>query len=126
MYGCEQEHIELGRHTAAAVRAAVFGPAIADFDALLMLRRDALPSADRAAQGAKALADAARKRGFAPMEGSRSEQPDVRARAVLRAVPEGESPLVFEFLAHMLYKSVIFWCCRASFKTLLLAARQSG
>lgn len=48
-----QEHIELGRHSAEAVRAAVFGPAIADFDALLLLRRDSLPWADRAAQPAK-------------------------------------------------------------------------
>ena len=85
-----QEHIELGRHTATAVREAIFSPAVADFDALLMLRRDSLPSADRAAQGAKALAAAARKRGFAPLEGSHTEQPDARARAVLRAVPEGE------------------------------------
>ncbi len=48
-----QEHIELGRHSSEAVLAAVFGPAIADFDALLFLRRDALPGADRAAQPAK-------------------------------------------------------------------------
>lgn len=103
-YDWIQEHIEHGRNSRSALRAAIFGPAIADFDALLLLRRNALPAADCAAQGAKALAEAARRRGFAAMDpgaarpvaevpppvanGGR-EGPDTRARAVLRAVPEG-------------------------------------
>jgi hypothetical protein len=52
-------------HARELVAAAAFAPALVDFDALLFLRRDALPGADCALQGAKLLRTAAEKRGFA-------------------------------------------------------------
>ena len=87
-----QEHIEHGRPAAEGVCAAVFSPALADFDALLLLRRDALPAADLALQGPKAWRAAAARSGFAPLpvraapEAAANAKP---ARALLRAVPPG-------------------------------------
>lgn len=92
-----QEHIEQGRPDAESVRAAVFGPALADFDALLLLRRDALPAADLALLAPKAWRAAAARAGFAPLPaeaaapGAAAEGKS--ARALLRAVPPGGATL---------------------------------
>ena len=86
-----QEHVEAGLHEPGAVRAACLGPALADFDALLLLRRDALPAADLALQGPKAWRAMAAKSGFQPLQLQDSDALDSkRARAVLRAVPPGK------------------------------------
>lgn len=88
--------MEHGVASEEAVLAAVFGPALADFDALLFLRRDALPAADCALQSPKLWRSTAEKRGFVELASvgggmSANEAGDYgkRARAVLRAVPQG-------------------------------------
>ena len=77
---------------AAAALAAAFTPALADFDALLRLRREALPAADCALQPPRAPAAAALKCGFVEVESpgaAAAAAPGSRAQAVLRAVPAG-------------------------------------
>lgn len=86
-----QGHMEHGQPDAEAVRRAVFGPPLADFDALLLLRRDALSAADLALQGPKLWRAAAAKVGFVPLPGAQPGQEDRAARALLRAVPQGEA-----------------------------------
>ena len=86
-----QEHVEAGLHEPGAVRAACLGPALADFDALLLLRRDALPAADLALHAPRAWRAMAAGAGFRPVHLQGSDALDgKRARAVLRAVPPGK------------------------------------
>ena len=72
--------------------AAVFRPALADFDAMIVMRRDSLPSADLALQsadGSKRNVEAElRRAGFGGDE--EGEPLDKRARAVLRTIPAGK------------------------------------
>ena len=62
------------------MRAACLGPALADFDALLLLRRDALPAADLALQGPKAWRAMAAKSGFQPLQPPGQRRPGQQAR----------------------------------------------
>jgi len=92
-----QEHIEGGLLTPGALQALVFTPAVADFDALLQLSRDALALAPCALLSHKAQRAAAEQRGFssasfAPIDVSKESSK--RSRAMLRALPQGESAVV--------------------------------
>ena len=99
---CPQEHVEAGLHEPGAVRAACLGPALADFDALLLLRRDALPMADLALHGPKAWRAMAASAGFRPVQLQGGDALDSkRARAVLRAVPPGK-PAFLQLEVHAL------------------------
>lgn len=90
-----QEHIERGLLKAEALQAIVFAPALGDFDALLQLSRDALSTVPCAALGSKAERAAAEQCGFSPAAfpapADASEDSDKRSRAMLRALPRGES-----------------------------------
>jgi len=75
-----------------AALAAAFTPALADFDALLRLRRAALPAADRALLPAAAAAAAALRCGVVEAGGcgaAADAAPGSRAQAVLHAIPAG-------------------------------------
>ena len=94
-----QEHIGGGALTPEALRAAIYIPAYADFDALLLLSRDALARAPCALLSHKAQRAATLQHGFAP---ALSILPEVtqplmskRSRAMLRALPQGAS-LIFD------------------------------
>ena len=72
----------------------VFGPALADFDALLQLRCEALPGADRALLAPRAALAAALKHGFVEADAPGAAEAAAagsRAQAVLRAIPAGAS-----------------------------------
>lgn len=87
-----QECVESAAPPDAPVAAAVFGPALADFDALLRLRCEALPGADRALLAPHAALAAARKHGFVDADApgaAEAAAPGSRAQAVLRAIPAG-------------------------------------
>ena len=92
------------------MRAACLGPALADFDALLLLRRDALPAADLALHRPRAWRAMAAKTGFRPLQPQDADALEgKRSRAVLRAVPQGE-PLLYNWVSwHMLifYQSLM-------------------
>ena len=89
-----QGHIEGGLLSSGALQASVFTPALADFDALLQLSKDALALAPCAVLSHRAQRAAAEQQGFssasfglpqeATKEGSR------RSRAMLKALPQGE------------------------------------
>ena len=89
-----QEHIEGGVLTPGALQALVFTPAVADFDALLQVSRDALALAPCALLSHKAQRAAAEQRGFssapfaAPSDASKESSK--RSRAMLRALAQGE------------------------------------
>lgn len=93
-----QEHVEGGLLTPGALQALVFTPAVADFDALLQLSRDALALAPCALLSHKAQRAAAEQRGFssAPFAAPKdaSKESSKRSRAMLRALPQGESAVV--------------------------------
>jgi len=75
-----------------AALAAAFTPALADFDALLRLRRAALPAADRALLPAAAAAAAALRCRFVEAGGcgaAADAAPGSRAQAMLHAIPAG-------------------------------------
>lgn len=77
---------------AAVAVAAAFTPALADFDALLRLRREALPAADRALLPPRAAEAAALQCGFVAAGDAGAAEaaaPGSLAQAVLRAVPAG-------------------------------------
>ena len=88
-----QDHIEGGILTPKALRAAVFIPALADFDALLLLSRDALARAPCAVLSHKAQRVAAVQCGFTPALSIVPEKAHAliskRSRAMLRALPQG-------------------------------------
>ena len=90
-----QEHIERGLLKAEALQAIVFAPALGDFDALLLLGRDALATVPCAALGSKAQRAAAEQCGFSPAAfHAPAEAPQdsgKRSKAILRALPQGES-----------------------------------
>lgn len=89
-----QGHVEGSLLTSGAVLASVFTPALADFDALLQLSRDALALAPCAVLSHKAQREAGEQQGFSSasfvlpltslQEGSK------RPRAMLKALPQGE------------------------------------
>ena len=68
-------------------------PALADFDALLLLSRDALARAPCAVLSHQAQRAAALQRGFAPALSVKPEKAQAllskRSRAMLRALPQG-------------------------------------
>lgn len=90
-----QGHIEGGLLPPQALQAVVFTPALADFDALLLLSRDVLSRAPCAGLSHKAQRAAAQQRGFSSVSSAEPEeaQPDTRrrSRAMLRALPQGAS-----------------------------------
>ena len=89
-----QGHVEGGLLTSGAVQASVFTSALADFDALLQLSRDALALAPCAALSHKAQRAAVEQQGFSsaafvlPLEAV--QEGSQRSRAMLKALPEGE------------------------------------
>ena len=93
-----QEHIEHGLLTAEALQAIVFTPALGDFDALLQLSRDALAAVPCAALGRKLQRAAAKQCGFShavfPAPAEAPEDSGKRSRAMLRALPQGESSCI--------------------------------
>ena len=93
-----QEHIECGTLAPKALRAAVYIPALADFDALLLLSRDTLARAPCAVLSHKAQRAAAVQRGFAPalsaVPGKAQVLVSKRSRAMLRALPQGTSSTI--------------------------------
>lgn len=90
-----QEHIEYGALAPKALHAAVYIPALADFDALLLLSRDTLARAPCAVLSHKAQRAAAVQRSFAPALSVAPEKAQAllnkRCRAMLRALPQGMS-----------------------------------
>ena len=83
--------------SAEAAAAGVFAPALADYDAVVLLRRDALPRAQLALSHAAAgggkrsarAADLLSRAGF-PGDEEDAVQPAQAARAVLRSIPPSE------------------------------------
>ena len=85
-----------GSLSAEAAAAGVFAPALADYDAVVLLRRDALPRAQlalsHAAAGGKrksGAGDLLSRAGF-PGDQEDAVQPAKAARAVLRSIPPSE------------------------------------
>ena len=85
-----------GNVSAEAAAAGVFAPALADYDAVVLLRRDALPRAhlalSHAAAGGKQNAGTIELLGRAGFPGDEQDavQPAKAARAVLRSIPPSE------------------------------------
>ena len=87
-----QEQVEGGVPADAAAAATLFAPALADFDALLRLRCEALPGADCALLAPRAALAAALKQGFVEAEvpgAAEAAAPGSRAQAMLHAIPAG-------------------------------------
>ena len=89
-----QGHIEGGLLTPGVVQASVFTSALADFDALLQLSRDALALAPCAVLSHKAQRAAVEQQGFSsaasilPLEAL--QEGSKRCRAMLKALPQGK------------------------------------
>ena len=90
-----QEHTECGALAPKALHAAVYIPALADFDVLLLLSRDTLAQAPCAVLSRKVQRAAAVQRGFAaalPLVPEKAQAlTSKRSRAMLRALPQGTS-----------------------------------